>query len=71
MVALLLAAVLSLLFFSAVLAVELRHGEGTHIRELLVIVGLLMAVASYAGHVLIVDHWPVLASACEPGGPCG
>lgn len=71
MVALLVAAVLSLLFFSAVLAVEMHHGEARHIRELLIIVGLLIAVVSYAGHVLIVEHWPVLASACDPGEPCG
>lgn len=67
MIPLLLAAVLSLVFFTAVLAVEVRDGERHHVRELLLIVGLLMAVASYATHAIVVESWPALAGAYDLG----
>jgi predicted nucleic acid-binding protein len=53
MLAMLLGSVLSLLFFSAVLAAEIRGGDTKRVRELGIIVCILALVAAYAGHGLI------------------
>jgi len=62
MVSALLGSVLSLLFFSAVLAAEIRGGDQRRIRELGVLVGILSLVTAYASHVVIADSWPQIAS---------
>lgn len=63
MVPVLLGSVLSLLFFSAVLAAEIRGGDRRRIRELGILVGILTLVAVYASHAVIADSWPQLATA--------
>ena len=71
MVAMLVGSVLSLLFFSALLAAEARNGgDPRRSRELGVILGILSLVAIYASHGLIAGHWSQLAgvSAFLAGG---
>jgi hypothetical protein len=71
MVPVLLGSVLSLLFFSAVLAAEIRAGDQRRIQELGVLVGILTLVAAYASHAVIADGWPQIASLSAlilPGG---
>jgi hypothetical protein len=63
MISVLLGSVLSLLFFSAVLAAEIRGGDRRRIRELGILVGILTLVAAYASHTVIADSWPQLATA--------
>ncbi|HWI28096.1 MAG TPA: hypothetical protein VN668_14070 [Stellaceae bacterium] len=63
MIAALLGSVLSLLFFSAVLAAEIRGGDRRRIRELGVLVGILTLVAVYASHAVIAGNWPQIATA--------
>ncbi|HXZ02533.1 MAG TPA: hypothetical protein VEI03_21245 [Stellaceae bacterium] len=62
MISALLGSVLSLLFFSAVLAAEIRGGDRHRIRELAILVGILTLVAAYASHVVIAGGWPEIAS---------
>lgn len=62
MIAALLGSVLSLLFFSAVLAAEIRGGDQHRIRELGILVGILTLVAVYASHAVIAGGWPEIAS---------
>jgi hypothetical protein len=62
MFAVLLGSVLSLLFFSAVLAAEIRGGDRRRIRELGVLVGILTLVAALASHAVIDGSWPQIAS---------
>ena len=62
MIPVLLGSVLSLLFFSAVLASEIRGGDHRRIRELGVLVGILTLVAAYASHAVIATSWPQIAS---------
>ena len=61
MVAVLLGSVLSLVFFSAVLAAEIRGGDVRRMRELGVIVGILSLVAAFASHEIVAAGWPQLA----------
>jgi hypothetical protein len=61
MVAVLLGSVLSLVFFSAVLAAEIRGGDIKRMRELGVIVGILSLVAAFASHEIVAAGWPQLA----------
>jgi hypothetical protein len=61
MVPVLLGSVLSLLFFSAVLAAEIRDGDQRRIRDLGVLVGILTLVTAYASHAVIADSWPQIA----------
>ncbi len=61
MVAVLLGSVLSLVFFSVVLAAEIRGGDIRRMRELGVIVGILSLVAAFASHEIIAAGWPQLA----------
>ena len=63
MIPLLLGSVLSLLFFSAVLAAEIRGGDRHRIRELGVLVGILTLVAAFASHAVIAGNWPEIATA--------
>jgi hypothetical protein len=63
MIPVLLGSVLSLLFFSAVLAAEIRGGDRRRIRELGILVGILTLVAAYSGHAVIAGSWPQLATA--------
>lgn len=63
MIPVLLGSVLSLLFFSAVLAAEIRGGDRRRIRELGILVGILTLVAVYASHAVIADSWPQLTTA--------
>jgi hypothetical protein len=60
--AMLLGSVLSLLFFSMVLAAEIRGGDHRRIRELGVLVGILSLIAIYASHAVIAGGWPEIAS---------
>jgi hypothetical protein len=62
MVAVLLGSVLSLMFFSVVLAAEIRGGDIKRMRELGFIVGILSVVAGYASHALVIAGWPQLAA---------
>ena len=62
MITVLLGSVLSLLFFSAVLAAEIRGGDRRRIRELGVLVGILTLVAAIASHAVIATSWPQIAS---------
>jgi hypothetical protein len=62
MVPLLLGAVLSLVFFSVVLAAEIRGGDQARIRDLGILVGILTLVTAYASHEVIADNWPQIAS---------
>jgi hypothetical protein len=67
----LLGSVLSLVFFSAVLAGELRGGDPRRLRELGVMVGILLLVAAYASHAVIAGtgaETAGLASLLLPGG---
>lgn len=72
MVAVLLGSVLSLLFFSAALAAEMRGGgDPRRSRELAIILGILSLVVIYASHGLIAGNWPQIAdlpSLILPGG---
>ncbi|HEX7968838.1 MAG TPA: hypothetical protein VF502_11520 [Stellaceae bacterium] len=71
MVPVLLGAVLSLLFFSTVLAAEIRGGDRHRIRELGIILGVLSLVTIYASHALIAGSWAEIASLSAlvlPGG---
>jgi hypothetical protein len=72
MVAVLLGSILSLLFFSALLAAEIRGGgDPRRSRELGVILGILSLVAIYASHGLIAGNWSQIAglsSLILPGG---
>ena len=61
MVPVLLGSVLSLLFFSAVLAAEIRGGDQRRIRELGVLVFILTLIAAYASHAVIAGNWPQIA----------
>jgi hypothetical protein len=61
MVPVLLGAVLSLVFFCAVLAAEIRGGDQVRIRDLGILVGVLTLVTAYAGHEVIADNWPQIA----------
>lgn len=63
MIPVLLGSVLSLLFFSAALAAEIRAGDRRRIRELGILVGILTLVAAYASHAVIAGTWPQIASA--------
>lgn len=65
MTLLLVAAVLSLVFFSVAFAVEFHRGEHARARELLAIVGLSLAVAAFASHEIMVGQWTMLATACD------
>jgi hypothetical protein len=58
----LLGSVLSLLFFSMVLAAEIRGGDDRRIRELGVLVGILTLIAIYASHAVIAGGWSETAS---------
>ncbi|HUH84900.1 MAG TPA: hypothetical protein VLX85_09825, partial [Stellaceae bacterium] len=58
----LLAALLSLLFFSAVLAAESRGGDRRRIREVGLVVLILALVATYASAAMVNEHWPESAS---------
>jgi hypothetical protein len=62
MVPVLLGSVLSLVFFSVVLAAEIRGGDQARIRDLGILVGVLMLVTAYASHEVIADNWPQIAS---------
>jgi hypothetical protein len=62
MVAVLLGSLLSLMFFSVVLAAEIRGGDIKRMRELGFIVGILSVVTGYASHALFVAGWPQLAA---------
>ncbi len=62
MIPVLLGSVLSLLFFSVVLAAEIRGGDQRRIREIGVLVGILTLIAVYASHAVIADGWPQIAS---------
>ncbi len=62
MIPVLLGSVLSLLFFSVVLAAEIRGGDRRRIRELGVLVGILTLIAVYASHAVIAGGWPQIAS---------
>jgi hypothetical protein len=62
MVPMLLGSVLSLVFFSTVLAAEIRGGEQRRIRDLGILVGILTLVTAYASHEVIADNWPQIAS---------
>jgi hypothetical protein len=62
MIPVLLGSVLSLLFFSAVLAAEIRGGDHHRARELGILVGILTLVAAYASHAVIAGGWPQIAS---------
>jgi hypothetical protein len=62
MVPILLGSVLSLVFFSMVLAAEIRGGEQRRIRDLGILVGILTLVTAYASHEVIADNWPQIAS---------
>ena len=62
MVPVLLGAVLSLVFFSVVLAAEIRGGDQARIRDLGILVGILTLVTAYASHEVIADNWPQIAS---------
>jgi hypothetical protein len=70
MVAVLLGSVLSLIFFSILLAAEIRHGDARRMRELGYILGVLSMVAAYSSHMVIAASWPQLAgmSAMLSGG---
>lgn len=71
MIAVLLGSVLSLLFFSALLAAEMRGGDPRRSRELGVILGILSLVAVYSSHSLIAGSWSQIAglsSLILPGG---
>jgi hypothetical protein len=72
MIAVLLGSVLSLLFFSALLAAEMRHGgDPRRSRELGVMLGILSLVAIYASHSLITGSWSQIAALSAlilPGG---
>lgn len=70
MTLLLIAALLSIFFFSLALAIELRHGESPQARELLLIVGLSLAVAAYATHEIMLDRWTMVAAACGNEDGC-
>ena len=61
MMAVLLGSVLSLVFFSAVLAAEIRGGDAKRIRELGIIVGILSFIAAFASHEVVAAGWPQLA----------
>ena len=62
MVPILLGSVLSLVFFSMVLAAEIRGGEQRRIRDLGILVGILTLVTAYASQEVIADNWPQIAS---------
>lgn len=61
MVTVLLGSVLSLVFFSAVLAAEIRGGDRRRIRELGVLVGILTLITAYASEEVIASNWPQIA----------
>jgi hypothetical protein len=58
----LLVSVLSLVFFSMVLAAEIRGGDRRRIRDLAILVGILTLVTAYASHAVIASNWPEIAS---------
>jgi hypothetical protein len=62
MVPVLLGSVLSLVFFSVVLAAEIRGGDQARIRDLGILVGILMLVTVYASHEAVAGDWPQIAS---------
>jgi len=62
MIAVLLASLLSLLFFSAVLAAEMRSGgDPRRVRELGLVVLMLALTATFAGHAVLADSWREVA----------
>ncbi len=58
----LLAALLSLLFFSAVLAAESRGGDRRRIHALGLVVLILALLATYASAAMVSQNWPESAS---------
>jgi hypothetical protein len=60
--AVLLVAMLSLMFFSGVLMAEMKDGDRRRLRELGVILGILMLVAAYSSHAVLAASWPQIAS---------
>jgi len=62
MMLVLLAALLSLLFFSAVLAAESRGGDRRRIREIGLVVLILALVATYASAAMVSEGRPESAS---------
>jgi hypothetical protein len=67
----LLGSLLSLFFFFAVLAAELRDGDRRRVRELAVIVGILVLLTAYAAHAVIVASWAQTAGLAGFGLPGG
>jgi hypothetical protein len=61
MVSVLLGSVLSLLFFSAAFAAEIRGGDRRRICELGILVGILTLIAAYASEEVIAGNWPEIA----------
>jgi hypothetical protein len=61
-VSVLLVSVLSLVFFSMVLAAEIRGGDRRRIRDLGILVGILTLVTAYSSHAVIANNWPEIAS---------
>jgi hypothetical protein len=57
-----LGAMLSLIFFSAVLIAEMKGGDTGRAREVAVILGVLTLVAGYASHAVLAGRWPQIAS---------
>jgi hypothetical protein len=73
MIAVLVGSILSLLFFSALLAAEMRSraGDPRRSRELGIILGILSLVAICASHSIIGGNWSQLAGLSAlifPGG---
>jgi hypothetical protein len=62
MAAMLLVAMLSLMFFSGMLVAEMKGGDTKRIRELAVLVGILTLVAAFTSHAVIAASWPQIAS---------
>lgn len=60
--AVLLAAMLSLMFFSGMLVAEIRGGDDRRMRELAVILGILTLVTVLASRAVIAESWPQIAS---------
>lgn len=60
--AVLMVAMLSLMFFSGMLVAEIKGGDQKRIRELAVILGVLTLVVIFASHALIAASWPEIAS---------